>query len=61
MVSPLYISGHLELSLRGRHSGLPCWSSGKESALQYRERGFNPWSGAIPQAVGELSPMYNNY
>ena len=25
--------------------GLPWWSSGKESALQCRGRGFDPWSG----------------
>ena len=40
------------------HSSLmlnPCrgpswWSSGKESACQYRGHGFDPWSGKIPYA-----------
>jgi len=31
------------------HSGgLPWWLSGKESACQYRRRGFNPWVRKIP-------------
>ena len=36
--------------------GLPRWSSGKESACQGRGHGFNPWSGKIPRAAGQLSP-----
>ena len=35
--------------------GLPWWSSGKESAWQYRGQGFNPWSGKIPHTSGQLS------
>ena len=32
-------------SLKIHSLGLPWWSSGKESALQCRGRGFDPWSG----------------
>ena len=28
--------------------GLPCGSNGKESGLQFRRPGFNPWVGKIP-------------
>ena len=28
-----------------KDEGLPRWSSGKDSALQGRARGFDPWSG----------------
>ena len=34
-------------------TGLPWWS---DFACQYREHGFNPWSGKTPHAVGQLSP-----
>ena len=37
-------------------AGLPWWLSGKESAYQCRRHGFNPWSGKIPHAAGQLSP-----
>ena len=36
--------------------GLPWWLRGKESAYNCRRRGFDPWSGKIPQAVEQLSP-----
>ena len=36
--------------------GTPRWSSVSGSACQYRGHGFNPWSGKIPQAAGQLSP-----
>lgn len=40
-----------------RSNGLPWWSNGKESALQYRGCRFNPWLGnKIPQAAEQLSP-----
>ena len=40
-----------------RLSGLPWWSSGKESALQCRGRGSIPGQGTkIPHAAGQLSP-----
>jgi len=32
------------------------WSSGKESACQFRACGFDAWSGKIPHATGQLSP-----
>ena len=34
-----------KISFVKNFSGLPWWSSGKESALQCRGRGFDPWSG----------------
>ena len=37
-------------------AGLPWWLSGYESACQRRGRGFEPWSGRIPQAAEQLSP-----
>ena len=36
--------------------GPPWWTSGKESTCQCREHGFNPWSGKIPHALGQLNP-----
>jgi len=38
------------------HTGLPWWSSGEEPACQVRGHVFDPWSGKIPHAVGQLSP-----
>ena len=35
--------------------GLPWWLSGKESSCQRRRHGFDPWSGKIPHARGQLS------
>ena len=36
------------------------WPSGKKSTCQCRRQGFNPWSGTIPLAVGQLSPCATN-
>ena len=36
-------------------SGLPWRLSGKEFACQCKRHGFNPWSGKIPHALGQLS------
>ena len=36
--------------------GLPWWSSDKESTCQCGEQGFDPWSGKIPHALGQLTP-----
>ena len=36
-------------------SGLPWWLSGKEFACQCKRHRFNPWSGKIPHALGQLS------
>ena len=36
--------------------GLPWWRSGWESACQCRGHGFEPWSGKIPHAAGQLGP-----
>ena len=35
--------------------GFPSWLRGKESACQCRRHGFDPWSGKIPCAMGQLS------
>ena len=35
--------------------GFPWWSSDKESTRQCKGHVFNPWSGKIPHAVGQLS------
>ena len=40
--------------------GLPCSSSGEKSTCQYRGHGFNPWSGKIPHATGQLSLCTTN-
>ena len=37
------------------------WLSGKEPAFQCRRHRFNPWSGKIPHAVQQLSPLSHNY
>ena len=34
---------------------LPWWLRGKESACQCRRHGFEPWSGKISHALGQLS------
>ena len=36
--------------------GLSWWHSGWEFACQCGERGFDPWSGKIPHAMGQQSP-----
>ena len=42
--------------------GLSWWSSGKESAFQCRERGFDPWLGnEDPTCLRETKPMHHNY
>ena len=38
-------------------SRLSWWLSGKESACQCRGHRFNCWSGKIPHAAGQLSPV----
>ena len=38
-----------------RGLGLPWWSSGLESACQWRGYRFDPWSRKIPHAAGHLS------
>ena len=39
----------------------PWWLGGKESSCQYRRHKFNPWSGKIPHAAGQLSPCAIDY
>ena len=34
---------------------LPRWLTGKESSCQCRRHRFDPWSGKIPHAAGQLS------
>ena len=38
-------------------AGLPWWRSGWESACQCRGHGLKPWSGKIPHATEQLSPV----
>ena len=48
--------------LKIKDMGLPWWSSGKESALQYRGHGFDPWSGnKDPTCRGATKPARHNY
>ena len=42
---------------RNLQSGLPSWLSHKESSCQRRKHGFNPWSGRIPRAKEQPSPV----
>ena len=35
--------------------GLPWWINGKESDFQCRGHGFDPRSGKIPHAMGQLN------
>ena len=44
-------------SLSRLYLGLPWWLSGKESSYQGRGHGFYPWSGRIPHALEQLSPV----
>ena len=37
--------------------GLPPWSSGLESACQFRGNGLDSWSRRIPQTAGQISPL----
>ena len=41
-------------SFSKRATRLPWWSSGSESACQGGWHGFDPWSGKIPHAMGQL-------
>ena len=36
---------------------LPWWLSGKEPICQYRRHAFDPWSGKIPRAMWQPSPV----
>ena len=46
-------SKYLDLKASGK---LFWWYSGKDATCQCRVHGFNPWSGKIPHAAGQLSP-----
>ena len=37
------------------------WCSGGESTCQCGGHGFDPWSGRIPHAAEQLSPVHYNY
>ena len=47
---------HSILVFQKHIEGLPWWSSGIEPACQCRGHGFDPLSGEIPHATGQLSP-----
>ena len=42
-------------TLKKTNHGFPWWSSGKESTCQCRGHRFDPWSGKIPHAMGQLA------
>ena len=46
----------LWFSLVLSNDGLAWWSSGEGATCQCRRHSFDPWSGKIPQATGQLSP-----
>ena len=46
---------HVYFNLKHTTPRLPCWLSGEEPACKCRRHGFNPWSGEIPHASGQLS------
>ena len=46
----------MQLEEREEERGRPWRLSGKESACRCRRQGFDPWSGKIPYAAGQLSP-----
>ena len=50
------ISPELSACCKTGPVGLPWWYRGAESARQRRGHRFNPWSGKIPHAAGQLSP-----
>ena len=58
-VDPL--QGPTDSALRTATLGFPWWLSGQESACQCRGRGFNPWSGMIPQAAEQLGPCATSH
>ena len=40
---------------KAHETGLPWWSSGYECTCQCQGRGFDAWSGTIPQATGQMN------
>ena len=44
-----------------RKSGPPWWFSGWESTCQFRGPRFDPWSGKIPYALGQLNTCAADY
>ena len=52
----IWMTDHTVLLSRRHLERLPWWLSGKEPTCQHRRRGFNPWSGKVPHAAGQLSP-----
>ena len=45
-----------DIFLKSYGPGLPWRLGRKEFACQCRRQGFDPWTGKIPQATGQLSP-----
>ena len=52
---PLRAVGRAGGSVLRVHNGFPWWLSGKESTCQRRRCQFDPWSGKIPHALGQLN------
>ena len=48
-------------SFKMTSTGLPWWSSSKESTSQYRRHGFNPWWGKDPTCQGATKLWCHNY
>ena len=56
-----WVEGLSKASLeRRREYRLPRWSSAEESTCQHRAHGFDPWSGKIACASGQLSLCATN-
>ena len=52
----------LKLGFKGKPWGGPWWSSGEESTLQCRGRGFDPWlRNWDPTGRGATRPLCHNY
>ena len=49
-------STEIETAIKNLTTGLPWWCSGRESACQFRQHVFKPWSGKIPHAAEQLGP-----
>ena len=53
--------GERFVELKKEGSGLPWWCRGWESTCQCRRHGFDPWSGKIPHAAEQLSPVCHTH
>ena len=61
-VSEMFLTANLNVFLHHKlykniSLGIPWWASGNESTNQCKGHGFDPWSGKIPHAMEQLSPV----